>query len=74
MMRISRIGRTRQIARAWDRACTPVPSTASTVASSRASSRADSAEQAPVRAAVMALPSSSAAGSPVSGSNATISA
>jgi len=40
----------------------------------RASSRADSAEQAPVRMAVMAVPSSNATGWPVSGSNATITA
>lgn len=68
------MGRTRHSAWACDRACTPVPSSASTAASSRASSRADRAEQAPVRAAVMAVPSSNAAGSPVSGSNATMSA
>jgi hypothetical protein len=47
---------------------------ASTSASGRASSRADSAEQAAVRRLVMAVPSSRAAGSPVAGSNAAITA
>ena len=47
---------------------------ASTSASCRASSRADSAEQAPVRMAVMAVPSSNATGWPVPGSKATITA
>lgn len=61
-MRIWRIGRTRHIARACDRAWTPVPRMASTLASSRASRRADKAEQAPVRTAVIAVPSSKATG------------
>jgi hypothetical protein len=73
-MRICRIGRTRRTASAWDRAWTPVPRMARTAASSRANRRADSAEHAAVRAAVMAVPSSTAAGRPVSGSNATITA
>jgi len=72
--RICVIGRTRHTARACDRAWTPVPSTASTVASSLARSRADNAEHAPVRMAVIAVPSSNASGSPVSGENVRITA
>ena len=45
---------------------------ASTLASPRASRRADKAEQAPVRIAVIAVPSSKATGAPVRGSNAAI--
>ena len=53
---------------------TPVPRIARTVASGQARSRAESAEHAPVRIAVIAVPSSTATGRPVSGSKATITA
>ena len=62
------MGRTRLTASTWARACTPVPSTASTAASSRASSRTESAEQAAVRSAVTTSPSITASGAPVAGS------
>jgi len=71
---ISRKGRTRGSARRCARACTPAPSTARVAASRRASRSVASAEPAAVRAAVIASPSISAAGDPVSGSNATITA
>ena len=51
-----------------------MPTIASTRASSRANSRTDSAEPAPVRDAVIAVPSISATGSPVAGSKTPIRA
>jgi hypothetical protein len=51
-----------------------VPITANTDAFSRASSLTDSAEQAPVRTAVISVPSSSATGEPLCGSNTAITA
>ena len=72
--RISVKARTRGIACAWARAWTPVPRMASVVASSRARRRVDSAEPAAVRSAVIAVPSRNAVGSPVSGSNAAMTA
>jgi len=66
--------RTRRSAAACVRAWTPEPRIASTRASSRASSRVASAEPAAVRVAVMYVPSMSATGAPLSGSNTQISA
>ena len=63
---------TRGSIRPCERACTPVPTMASTEASGRASSRADRAEPAAVRMAVTYVPSMTASGSPVIGSNAAI--
>ena len=57
-----------------DLACTPVPMTARTSASGRASARVARADVAAVRNAVIHVPSRSASGVPVSGSNATITA
>ena len=65
--RTVRIGRTRTIAWAWARACSPVPRMASVCASGRASSSAERADAAAVRATVIDVPSSSATGSPVLG-------
>lgn len=72
--RTSSNGRTRLTASRCERPCTPAPSTASTEASSRASARTDTAELAPVRTAVMCVPSITASGVPVSASNTAISA
>ena len=72
--RTSANARTRVTAAAWARAWTPVPRMARVAASSRASRRVASADPAPVRRAVMAVPSSSASGRPSSGSKTAISA
>src|SRR4051794_16308136 len=73
-MRTSPNSRTRGTASRCARACTPVPRIASVDESGRASSRTDSAEAAAVRIAVIAVPSSSASGRPLAGSNMTITA
>jgi hypothetical protein len=55
-----------------DRPCTPAPRTASELAPSRASARAATAAVAPVRTAVITVPSITHSGAPLSSSNSAI--
>ena len=64
-MRISSKSRTRVAASTCERAWTPDPSTARTLASGRARAFVETAEEAPVRTAVISVPSMRASGCPV---------
>src|SRR5829696_2978815 len=72
--RTSRKPRTSGNASRWERPCTPAPRMASTAASGRARAPAATAAAAPVRAAVMRVPSRTARGVPSAGSNRATSA
>ena len=72
--RTSRKSRTRRTMARCDWPCTPAPITASTDASGRASALTETAEAAPVRIAVMYVPSISASGEPSRSSNTAITA